>query len=312
MIVEHERSWIRLIFSFKGSILLKIWRRLTVLTLVGLAVAVAWETGVLGGHTLTPTPFTLVGFALSVFLGFRNSAAYDRFWEGRKLWGQLVNTSRTLTRQVTTLVAAPDEADREDVRTFQRAFVLRVAAFAHALRKHLRDRRDLSGLSGLLPEAETAALAREVNPPAAILQTLGEQLALAARRGWVDRYYVANIDRELTALAEIQGGCERIRSTPIPHAYKVLMHRTVAAYCFALPFGIVDQTARMTPLVVLLVSYAFLGLDGIGDELEEPFGLERNDLPLDALTRMIEVNLRQRLGDEALPPLLGPVDKVLT
>jgi len=110
----------------------------------------------------------------------------------------------------------------------------------------------------------------------------------------------------LSDLCDVQGGCERIKSTPIPWSYTVLMHSIVAVYCFALPFGLIDTTKLLTPLVVALIAYAFLGLDAVGDELEEPFGSDYNDLPLTTLSRMIEVNLRQLLGESELPPLLTP------
>src|SRR5690606_37389193 len=104
----------------------------------------------------------------------------------------------------------------------------------------------------------------------------------------------------------VQGGCERIKNTPIPWSYTVLMHSIVAVYCFALPFGLVQTTKLLTPIVVALIAYAFLGLDAVGDELEEPFGHDYNDLPLTALSRTIEVNLLQQLGETELPPLLTP------
>jgi putative membrane protein len=107
-------------------------------------------------------------------------------------------------------------------------------------------------------------------------------------------------------ICDVQGGCERIKGTPIPWSYTVLTHSIVAAYCFALPFGLIATTKLATPLVVALIAYAFLGLDAVGDELEEPFGADENDLPLDMLTRTIEVNLRQALGESSLPPMLKP------
>ena len=106
--------------------------------------------------------------------------------------------------------------------------------------------------------------------------------------------------------------CERIRNTPVPFSYTLLLHRTAYLYCFLLPFGLVDTTGFMTPFVVAIVAYTFFGLDALGDEIEEPFGLESNDLPLDTLCRAIEINLRESLGETDLPPPLLPVDYLLT
>ena len=115
----------------------------------------------------------------------------------------------------------------------------------------------------------------------------------------------------MTTLTDLQGACERIKGTPIPFSYTTLIHRIVAFYCYGLPFGLVSSVGAFTPVVVVVVSYAFFGLDTVGDEIEQPFGTDANDLPLAAISRTIEVNLRQRLGETDLPPLLRPVDEIL-
>ncbi len=267
---------------------------------------------------LTTTPFTLVGFALSIFLGFRNNTSYDRFWEGRKLWGSLVNTTRSLTRQILTLVGPlphPEDSrasvGEEELRELRRGLVYRIIAYVHAFRMHLRDEDSLGELEGLLPKVELESLAAEINRPVAILQSIGDELQGAWRRGLIHTMHLPVLEDSLTQLTNIQGGCERIKSTPIPFSYTVLIHRIVAIYCLALPFGLVHSIGIFTPIVVTLVSYAFLGLDAVGDEIENPFGMDPNDLPLSGLSRMIEVNLRQRLGEGFLPPLLKPEGDIL-
>jgi putative membrane protein len=121
-----------------------------------------------------------------------------------------------------------------------------------------------------------------------------------------------NTDDSLSAMAAVAAGCERIRQTPIPFAYTLLLHRTAWLYCFLLPFGLVDSVGFMTPFVVAIVAYTFFGLDALGDEIEEPFGLADNHLPLDALCREIEVSVLETLGVQPLPPRLQPVDARLT
>ncbi|MCY1165805.1 Bestrophin, RFP-TM, chloride channel [compost metagenome] len=105
--------------------------------------------------------------------------------------------------------------------------------------------------------------------------------------------------------------CERIKSSPLPFSYTLLLHRTAYMYCFLLPFGLVDTIGFMTPFVVGIVAYTFFGLDALGDEIEEPFGLLPNDLPLDAICRAIEIDLRESLGETNLPKPLEPVDYCL-
>lgn len=314
MIVQPTKnSWLFLLTTWRGSILVRIWPRLLVTVLFAASVTITHKLA-LGdpGWTLTPLPFSLVGVALSIFLGFRNNTSYDRFWEGRKLWGSLVNSSRSMARQCLTLIGPldndPDEVQAGAVRSLRRDMVYHVVAYVHSLRFHLRNEETWGELSEFLPADELERLPGESNPPIAILQSLAERLREAYDRGWIHAYHLPVLESSLTSFTNIQGGCERIKSTPIPFSYSALIHRIVATYCVALPFGIVAEVGWLTPAVVLFVSYAFYGLDAIGDEIEEPFGEEENDLPLATLSRMIEVNLRQKLGETDLPPLLKPDD----
>lgn len=315
MVPEKRYSWLRLLLKYRGTALPRMRGRLLFTT--ALAVVVTFIDLKIGyfHSDLTTLPFTLVGLSLGIFLGFRNNTSYDRFWEGRKLWGALVNTTRSLTRQILTLmneVEGSDPKNADTVVALRREMVYRVIAYVHAFRWHLRDQERLSELSGLLPESEIEALVREHNRPLAILQSLGFRLRDAFQRGYIHPMHVPVVEQSLTALTDIQGGCERIKSTPIPLSYTSLIHQIVAIYCLALPFGIVKTVGLFAPVVVGIVSYTFYGLDAIGDEIENPFGTDANDLPLSALSRMIEVNLRQQLGEEELPPLYKPKAGVLT
>lgn len=313
MMVPSQRSWWRLVFKYTGTELPRTKYRIAGVALVACIVTLLehehdWHPN------LKPLPFTLIGVALGIFLGFRNNASYDRWWEGRKLWGALVNTTRTFTRQVLTLVGprpGGPEIDAGELREFQREIVLRIAAFAHALRLALRDEDDLSELESFLPADEVERLRSESNRPFAITQGTAERMRAAWQKGWVDTLHVPILEASMTALTDIQGGCERIKATPIPFSYTTLIHRITAVYCYALPFGLVDEIGLYTPFAVILVAYAFFGLDVVGDEIEMPFGNDPNDLPLRGISRMIEVNLKQRIGESPLPALLRPVDEIL-
>lgn len=314
LLLERGRwKWWRQITTLRGTALERVWRRLLVVTLVASAVTVAheyvedsplWD--------LTTTPFALVAVALGIFLGFRNNTSYDRFWEGRKLWGQLVNTTRSLSRQVLMLVgpAAGEPSAGPELQAVHRALVYRVIAYVHALRQHLRDEDDLDALEGLLPQGEREALRGQLNRPIAILRELGGRFRVAWCEDRVHPQHLPLLEESLRTLTDIQGACERIKSTPIPSSYTVLIHRIVAVYTFALPFGLVETIGVATPVVVAIIGYAFFGLDAVGDEIEDPFGTDINDLPLATLSRMIEINLRQTLGETEVPPVLRPVDGV--
>ena len=314
MIVIKDPSWWRIIFKWRGTALKRIWPRLLFVTLIACVITVFdLKSGVPFHPDLTPLPFTLVGLALGIFLGFRNNTSYDRFWEGRKLWGRLVNTARTITRQTLTLVGplAGDERlePSDEQRAFHRQTVHYVAAYVHCVRLHLRD-EDHGELARLLSPSEVTALDGESNRPIAMLQTLGDRFREAWLKGWIHDQHLPVLDRTLTELCDIQGGCERIKATPIPFSYTALIHQIVAMYCFALPFGIMHSVGAYTPVVVAIISYAFFGLDAVGDEVEDPFGKDDNDLPLTSLSAMIELNIRQRVGDQDIPPRPQPVNQV--
>ena len=315
MWVDRKRSWIEMVV-LGGFALPHIWLRTIIVTAISVVVTLLYEEVPQLHYSLTATPFTLVGLPLGIFLGFRNNTAYDRFWEGRKLWGALVNTSRNLTRQILTLLepqpdAVRDDATLADLKTFETRFVHLVIAYAHALRHHLRETSPFDALAHILGEDETDLFRGQENVPYAMLQRMGDLLVEARRRKWIHPFHVPVLEASLTSLTDIQGACERIKATPIPYSYTVLIHRIVAVYCALLPFGLMESIKWATPFVVLAISYCFLGLDAIGDELEQPFGMDINDLPLKGISRTIERNLRERLG-EKMPPPLAPERGVLT
>jgi len=319
MVQERRYSWLRLLFKYRGTALARMRGRFAFTTILAIVVTVI-DLHIGYFHAdLTTVPFTLMGLALSIFLGFRNNTSYDRFWEARKLWGSLVNTSRTITRQILTLVMETSNApadgpqpDNAEVIAFQREMAHRVIGYVHALKHHLRDQDRVDDLAPMLAKDEIDALRKEINRPIAILQRMGDRFRDAYRKNWIHPQHLPVLEQSLISLTDIQGGCERIKSTPIPLSYTSLIHQIVAIYCIALPFGLVKTVGAFTPIVVTIVAYAFYGLDAIGDEIENPFGLDANDLPLSTLSTMIEVNVRQRLGETDLPPLRKPKGGLLT
>ena len=309
MIVTARLSWLELLLTVRGSIFPKIAGRLAVVTLVSLIATIVYRSSPsTWSANLTPLPFTLIGFALSIFLGFRNNTSYDRFWEGRKLWGRMVNATRTCSRQVLSMVDIEDRSLTER----QRILVMGVVAYVHAFRARLRGEDAYEAARPFIPEAWGRPVQASTNPPIRVLQCLSIELGRAAKDGGLDPLHLPALDSTFTEMTAIQGGCERIRNTPIPFAYTALMHRIVGTYCITLPFGILSSVGSMTPFVVILVGYALLGLDAIGDEIEEPFGYDANDLPLSQLSRVIERDLRSSLDDTEVPEPWEPVKGVLS
>ncbi len=314
MIVRDRPSGIRLFFVVRGSILQRIRATLLANTLSAIIVTIVHGNFFSLKITLTTIPFTLMALPLAIFLGFRNSTAYDRYWEGRKLWGELVLRCRSLSRQCQSFIeSSPEVSGQEaEVVAARQRMVYRAIGFVHALRLQLRDRTDYSELQHWVVNAEWLRLQDASCKHDALMLEMGKDLGQCQRKGWIDPCLAVSIDNTLSAMTAAAASCERIKGTPVPFSYTLLLHRTAYLYCFLLPFGLVDTIGFMTPFVVAIVAYTFFGLDALGDEIEEPFGLEANDLPLDTLCQTIEVNLLESLGEAMLHPKLEPVNFCLT
>lgn len=297
MIVRPRPGPLAILFTLKGSILPQVAPKVLAITLVACAIVAAelrWpdvfprEVGI--------GPFTLIGLAISIFLSFRNGACYDRWWEARKAWGSLIVESRGIARLLCALL--PDDAGLGSGR---RICLRRLSAFAHALHAVLRGGAPAAAAAPWLDEAEARALAGRSNVPDAILARIDADLAQTMREGVLSDVVFATIERKVAALSQIQAVCERIRFTPLPFAYTLLLYRTAWLYCLLLPFGLVSSLGWATPLAAALVAYTFFGLDALGDELEEPFGTDPNDLPLDALLSIVDAGVLDALGENPQP-----------
>ena len=232
---------------------------------------------------LNPSVFAILGISLAIFHGFCNNAAYDRFWEGRKLWGTLVWLSRNIARQVLTL---PNVSMAE-----KQAFIRHQIAFVHSLRQQLRGEDNTANLQRLLTAEEQQAVVGQNFIALRLTQIMGQMLAKWQAEQKIDVWQWQSLDNTLGEIAHIQAGCERINNTPIPYAYFVLLHRTVYLYCFMLPFGLGNAIGWVTPFVVSFVGYTFMALNEIVDEISEPFGTGENELPLGMMCDTIETQL---------------------
>lgn len=291
MIIRKRESWFRMLFVWQGSVVPRILPRL--ILLAAFSLTIYWFHGVLFSYkvSLNPAAFTLVGIALAIFLGFCNTAAYDRYWEGRKLWGALVIDTRSVTRQVLAYAkssANPDESTE--------SFIRLTIACAYSLKHQLRKTDPTADLNRLLPDALAQKLIEVRFVPVMLLKEMALWLENAFLAGRIDPITKMGIDQNLDKISNVIGGCERIANTPIPFPYHVLLHRTVYIYCFMLPFGLVDTIGWMTPIMVTFIGYTFMALDAIVDEISDPFGTEPNDLALNALSQTIEYSLLEMAG----------------
>ncbi|AWN37988.1 bestrophin family protein [Methylobacterium radiodurans] len=295
MIVRPRPNLLAILFTLRGSILPQVAP--TVLGLAAFAcLVVAAEQRWPEAFPVTAGigPFTLIGLALSIFLSFRNNACYERWWEARKLWGGLIVESRGLARALNALLPGTGEA------ALRRAALRRVAGFAHGLHARLRGADEAAAVAPWLPPGEAPG---GLCPTDAVLAGLSADLAGAMRRGVLSDVLFGLLERKLADLSAIQAACERIRTTPLPFAYTLLLYRTAWLYCLFLPVGLSGSLGWATPAAVALVAYTFFGLDALGDELEEPFGTDPNDLPLDAMLRTVDAIVLDALGEPVPEPL---------
>jgi putative membrane protein len=305
MIVRSKSNWWALLFVWRGSMMKQMLPQMSIVA--ALSVLAVWTEGTIFKHKvpLNATPFTLVGVALALFLGFRNSSAYDRWWEGRKLWGALVNTMRTLARQVLTMTGDVPDAAKD-----KREFIDMLVAFTYAMRDQLRG-DGFARSAELLPPALAEEVDRARYKPFIILRGMGEWVSARCKEGACGEITMTAIDRNLVELSNILGGCERIAATPVPFGYSVMIHRVVYFYCALLPFGLVDAISWMTPAVALVMAYSFIALDSLAGELEMPFDRDENGLALDAISLNIELSLREMSGEPLEKKPLQPVMYVL-
>jgi putative membrane protein len=282
MIVRRKPGLYEIAFAMRGSIVPKIAGRLAVLLAISLGAV--WLAGVRPGpmSRLAAMPFTLIGLALSIFMSFRNNACYDRWWEARKLWGELIIASRAFTRQTAIFDA--------DTRA---PLLSGLAGFAHGLAARLRGEDEGAVIA---PWSAVQDWSVSPNPTDAVLSDVGVRCARLMAEGRLDPIHYSVLEVQLTALSHVQGACERIKGTPLPFAFALLLHRTAHVFCLLLPFALAPTLGWWTPLLVVIVGYTFFGLDALGDELEDPFGPDANDLPLDAMVRTVERELLFAMG----------------
>ena len=295
MIVRERPGLWHILFAWRGSVLPVILPSLLALALWGLAV-VATDRLILPLQHVDNAPFTVFGIALSLFLGFRNNAAWDRWWEGRKLWGGLVADLRSLAREAEIWL---DEDHRLAVTRLALAFL---HLHRLALRRAAPD--DAATL-------RMAAAGLAPGQPGAALNRIAAIVADARRDGRLDPLGSRTLAERLASISLAQAGAERIASTPLPYVYSLLIYRTAWLFCLLLPLALIGPAGWLTPLFVVIVGYVFLGLAEVTEELSEPFGATPNALPLDAICRTVEISLAPHLGETAAPAL-HPRNYVLT
>ncbi len=290
--------WTDHLFDIRGSMVREILGRVSLCVVWAVLVTLAYQLGGEAMHhiAIPETCHMLVGAALGLLLVFRTNSSYDRFWEGRKLWGGIVNETRNLTRTSTTFLAEEPETVRE--------IMLWTMAFPWSAMARLRGQQKLgmatSRFAAELPPGAVEKVCAAEHVPLAIARRVTELLDGARQRGLIDSIQLGLIDQNLQLLIDYLGGCERIRSTPLPYPYTVHLRRALIFYCFTLPLALEPRFGWSTIPAVLLTCYIFFGIEEIGVEIEDPFGDDDNDLPLEQICQSIEQQLRG-----AMPALIS-------
>ena len=298
MIIRPEQHWFLRLFDWHGSVLSKIVFRLLLNLMMSIIAIISYQWYEQLGIHLTVAPFSLLGIAIAIFLGFRNSAGYNRFVEARNLWGTVLIAQRTLVRQLKNILPAESAAHQR--------LVSYLVAFSWSLKHQLRKTDPSADLARLLPAQSVAEILASSMPTNRILLLAGDELGHLRAEGKIGDVTFSLMDNKLDELGHALGGCERLASTPVPFAYTLILQRTVYLFCTLLPFALVGDLHYMTPFVSVFISYTFLSWDSLAEELEDPFGTAANDLPLNAMCNTIERNLLDMTGQYPLPDKLEP------
>ena len=298
MIIRPNQNWFFRLFAWHGSVLSKITFRLSLNILMSIVAIISFQWYEQLGIHLTIAPFSLLGIAIAIFLGFRNSAGYSRFVEARNLWGSLLITVRTLLRQIKSLL--PDD------KAVHQKIAHLLIAFSWSLKHQLRNTDATADLYHNLSLQELTRVTSSPMPTNRILLLLGQEFGKLRQQGLLSDSNFQMIDTNLSELSHVQGGCERLSNTPVPFAYTLILQRTVYLFCSLLPFALVSDLHYMTPFVSVFISYTFLSWDSLAEELEDPFGTSANDLPLNAICNTIERSLLEMNDQSPLPPPLKP------
>jgi ion channel-forming bestrophin family protein len=286
MIQYDSHKWLDHFFDIRGSLVREIIGRVS--------LCVAWSAAVVAFHNyVAPVGMpiqlhTLMGLALGLLLVFRTSSSYDRFWEGRKLWGGIVNETRNLVRSASVYI----KGDPALVARLTRW----TAAFPWATMHRLRGTEGLGPPINELPPAEAQEAINAQHPALAVARNMSDCLQEARERELISDIMLTSMDQNIQLLVDYLGSCERISKTPMPFAYAVHLRRALVLYCFTLPFAMVETFGWTTIVDVLIIAYTFFGIEEIGVEIESPFGDDANDLPLEDICETIHKNVYAQAG----------------
>ena len=313
------------------------WKPLLLTTALSSIVFALYHFFNLHRIMLPMLPIATVGTAVAFYVGFKNNASYDRLWESRKIWGEITNISRAMVAYLVSVMRGEDARKGEMVQ-----FVYRHIAFINMLRMQLRKRNmwddsneytrmskecfsnrpfeeeSVEVLNAFCPADEAALLLAKPNVATALLQIQMKELVNFKDKGWIDAYEHSDLLRFCSDFYNHQGKAERIKSFPFPRQYAFFSEVFVYVFVFLLPFGLVGEFAKISPThewltipFTVLIAFVFITMEKVGDTSENPFEGSMNDVPMSAICRNIEIDLKALLGETSLPEPLKAVDNIL-
>lgn len=294
LLTVEKLAWFRSVLQLNGSILPSILPR--VLLFGGFGVLVSFSR-----HSDLPFDLTGLGhltqnvacnLVLGLLLVFRTNTAYERFWEGRKAWGTIAVNIRNLSREIQIELAELTPTDR----TEKEAALKCLAGLAIAIKLHLRHLPITHELDALISSEQISKIRCAPNPPLELALWVGHYIQQQYQYERIDTSQRWAMNTLLNSITEGLTSCERILRTPIPPAYAIYLRRLILIYCACLPFGLVEQLGWWTGLLVTIVSFVLLGIEEIGNEIEDPFGTDPNDLPLDEICQTILTNVESTIA----------------
>jgi putative membrane protein len=301
MIIRKNPTFWTLFLITKGSIVPKVAPKIGFFMVLSVGILMLDQNGVPIIH-INFQAASVFGLALSLFLGFRNNAAYERWWEARKLWGQLIADIRSLGRETLTFMG----------ETQDRAAILKLACvFLHLHRTNLRRTDPPANLLEFAEPGLVQSFEDMRNPACGPLNEIARRLRGLHEQGKVSEFGLRVLTERLATIALAQAGCERIARTPMPFVYVLLIYRTIFLYCIVVPFGMIESAGWMAPVITGVIAYVFFGLAAVTDELEHPFTNSVNGIPLDAMCRTVEISVAEALNTTPPEPL-QPQNHILT
>ena len=289
-----EKNWFQLTLRIQNSVIPAIMPRVILCTTLGIIISLL-------DHQNLPLPtevfsyFIFPDLVLGLLLVFRTNTAYDRFWEGRKLWGTLVNTVRNFSRQIWLMVPEKEVND-----TAHKIVTLKLlVAFAVATKLHLRGEKVNSEIEALTSSEQYTKLQTMNHPPLEIAFWIGDYLQDKNKHHHLHIYQLTALYKLLDTMVDVLGGCERISKTPLPLAYQIHLQQILLIYCLILPLKIVNNLGLFTGLIVAIMTFTLLGIEEIARQIENPFGYDENDLQLDAICQTMLRNIQDLIS---LPP----------